>query len=45
MEDDGGRFILKRLKVDCDNVITEPMHSKEKRIFSFYRSMVNGYYV
>ena len=32
MEDDGGRYITKRLKVECDNVITEPMHSKEEKI-------------
>ena len=35
MEDDGGRYIIKSLKAECDEVITEPMHSKELK-FSVY---------
>ena len=26
MDDDGGRYITKSLKAECDDVITEPMH-------------------
>ena len=41
MEDDGERYITKSLIVECDDVITEPMHSKEEKFSIFYRSMVN----
>ena len=30
MEDDGGRYITKSLKVKCDDVITELMYSEEE---------------
>ena len=35
MEDYGGRYITKTLKVDCDDVITEPMHSKGEKMSVF----------
>ena len=35
IEDDGGRYITKSLKVKCDDVITEPMHSKEEKFSVF----------
>ena len=30
MEDDGGRYIISS-KVECDGIITEPMHLMEKK--------------
>ena len=30
MDDDGGRYITKRLKAEYNDVITEPMHSREE---------------
>ena len=35
MEDNDGQYITKSLKVECDDVITEPMHSKAKKFSIF----------
>ena len=35
MEDDGGRYITKSLKVECGDVITQPMHSKNEKNLVF----------
>ena len=35
MEDNGGREITKSLKEECDDIITEPMHSKVEKISVF----------